>query len=233
MILSTTNRTHMPAGTMLHVVGEVDTFAADGLRVELEHLADEPSGAVVVDCTDVTFMSCTALTVLARAKAQLGPRLLLSGTSKFVTRLLAMTGLASFFPVLSEGEVRPSSDEPDHAANGSAPAIRTAEVRSWTFSRTDLHRARGLLMAIHGCDAEEAWSMLALAAARHGVPVGELVELLIRARRDPERPPSSAAADAALTVLTRKLVDGAADARVSVGCDAADGMPHDERLRST
>jgi hypothetical protein len=69
--------------------------------------------------------------------------------------------------------------------------------------------------------------VLALAAARHGIPVGEVVELLIRARRDPDNLPSSAAADAALMVMTRGLVDGAAHAGDAAGaggpvrCDAA------------
>jgi hypothetical protein len=86
-------------------------------------------------------------------------------------------------------------------------------------------------MAIHGCDAEQAWSMLALAAARHGVPVGEVVELLITAGRDPDGPPSPAAADAALMVITRKPVDDPARPGDPVGCAAADGADqHTERL---
>ena len=227
MILTTTNRMQVPAGTVLHVTGEVDTFAAEGLREQLRRLAAEPSGAVVVDCSDVTFMSCTALAVLAEARAQLRARLVLGGRSRVVTRLLDLTGLASLFPVLSDGGAGPAPDGPNGGADDGAPRPRATTPRSWTFSRTDVQRARGLLMAVHGCDAEQAWSMLALAAARHGIAVGEVVELLIRARRDPDSLPSSAAADAALMVMTRKLVDGAADAGDAanaggpVRCDAA------------
>jgi hypothetical protein len=46
--------------------------------------------------------------------------------------------------------------------------------------------------------------MLALAAARHGVAVGEIAQLLIRAHREA---PSPAAAAAALTVLMRTPVE--------------------------
>ncbi|TFV72956.1 STAS domain-containing protein [Blastococcus sp. CT_GayMR19] len=214
---------------VLHVAGEVDTFAADGLREQFRRLATEPLEVVVVDLSDVTFMSCTALAVLAHAKAQFATRLVLGGMSRVVTRLLDMTGLRSFFPVLPEAGAGAAPDGTDggapgtRAADDGAPGTRATQARSWTFSRTDLHRARGVLMAVHGCDAEQAWSMLALAAARHGVPVAEVVDLLIRARRDPTHPPSPAAADAALMVMTRKLVDDPARAGDAVGCAAEDG----------
>ena len=220
MILTTTNRTEFPAGTVLHVTGEVDTFAADGLRASLMGLAARPSGVVVVDLTDVTFMSCTALSVLAQAKAQLGPRLLLGGTSRIVARLLEVTGSTSLFPVLDEDRADREHDGPDRSAAGGAPAAPAAEAGPWTFSRTDVDRARGLLMAIHGWDAEQAWSMLALAAGRHRVPVGELVTLLLRAHQNPDRRPSTAAAFAALTLLTRAPLDA----------PSHDAPPHEEEV---
>jgi hypothetical protein len=109
------------------------------------------------------------------------------------------------------GTVLTVAGSPPDATPGTVDgnALRTAgtEVRTWTFSRTDVDRVRGLLMAVHDCDADEAWRMLALAAARHGVPVGELAQLLIRAHREA---PSPAAAEAALTVLVRRsLAPGA------------------------
>ena len=104
----------------------------------------------------------------------------------------------------------PGPDEPDGTAHGSRIPTSRPEAGTWTFSRTDVDRVRGLLMAVHGCDAQQAWSMLAQAAARHGVPVGELVELLA-SRRDSDGAPSSAAAVAALTVLMRQPAEGDAD----------------------
>jgi anti-anti-sigma factor len=230
MILTTTNRMQPPAATVLRVAGDVDTFAAEGLREQLRHLADDPRGSVVVDLSDVTFMSCTALAVLAQAKAQLRTRLVLGGMSRVVARLLDLTGLRSFFPVLPADGAGAATDASDGAADGGPPGTSATQAGSWTFSRTDLHRARGLLMAIHGCDAEQAWNMLALAAARHGVQVGDVVELLITAGRDPDRPPSPAAADAALMVIARKPVDDPAHPGDQGGCDAADGADqHTER----
>jgi anti-anti-sigma factor len=171
MIVTTTNRLQPPAGTVLHVAGELDTFSADRLRDHLRRLGALPPGAVVVDLSGVTFMSCTALRVLAEARTRLGTRLYVSGRSRVVTRLLAMTGLAAHF-----------ADLADDAALGPA---------------------RDLLTAVHGCTDEDAERMLAEAAEAYGVPLRELVDLLIRAPRAEDRPPSATAAVATLALLMR------------------------------
>lgn len=220
MIMTTTIRTQSPAGTVLHVAGEVDTCAADGLRASLRRLAARPSGVVVVDLAGVTFMSCSALAVLAQAKRQLGARLLLGETSRIVARLLEVTGWTSFFPTPTEDGADPALDGPDRSRDGGAPPTRAREAATWSSSRTDVHRACGMLMEIHACNAEQAWSMLARAARRSGVPVGNLVELLVRAREDPDRLASSAAAVAALTT-TREPVDHAPQDREPAGNVAA------------
>jgi anti-anti-sigma factor len=104
MIVTTSKRRQPPAGTVLHVAGELDTFAADRLRDHLRRLDSCPSGAVVVDLSGVTFMSCTALRVLADARSRPGTRLYLGGRSRVVTRLLQLTGLSSFFADLPDGD---------------------------------------------------------------------------------------------------------------------------------
>jgi anti-anti-sigma factor len=204
MIVTTTNRQHDPPTTVLHVTGEVDTCAADDLRRQLGGLAVEPDGVVLVDLSAVTFMSCSALSVLAEAQVRLGPRLAVGGRSRIVRRLLELTGRTSSFAEPTGNGGQPVAEGRAGPADGNSPGTGGAQARAWTFSRTDVDRVRGLLMAVHGCDAEEAWRMLALAAARHGVPVGEIAQLLIRAHREA---PSSAAAAAALTVLMRTPVE--------------------------
>lgn len=216
MIVTTTNGLTAPAATVLHVAGEVDTFAADDLREQLRRVPLGADGAVVVDLSAVTFMSCTALSVLAGAQARLGSRLVLGGRSRIVTRLLEITGLTSFFVATAYGGPMPEGHD---AADGGPPPARRTVAGTWTFSRTDLERVRGLLMGVHGCDAEEAWRMLTRSAAQYGVPVGELVGLLIGGRRNSELAPSCIAAVAALTVLMRKPDEDAAD----VDPEASDG----------
>jgi anti-sigma B factor antagonist len=191
MIVTTTSRRQPPAGTVLHVAGELDTFAADRLGQHLRDLGVAPSGAVVVDLSGVTFMSCTALRVLAEARTRLGTRLFVGGSSRAVTRLLAITGLATYFADLEDDD----------------PA---------------LGRARDLLVAVHGCTAQEAGSMLTGAAGTYGVPVQELARLLIRARRVGDTAPGPAAAVATLALLMRRPADPADDGRGS-GCAAQRG----------
>ena len=60
MIVTTTDRRQAPAATVLHVAGEVDTFAAAELRDHLRRLPLGSDRAVVVDLYAVTFMRCTA-----------------------------------------------------------------------------------------------------------------------------------------------------------------------------
>jgi two-component system, response regulator / RNA-binding antiterminator len=203
-MIVTTNRLHDPTRTVLHVAGEVDTHAADELRRHLDRLPVESDGVVLVDLSAVTFMSCSALSALAEARARLGPRLVVDGRSTVVRRLLDLTGLTPFFAERAEDGARPAPDGPPGTADGVPLGTRGTTAHAWTFSRTDVDRVRGLLMAVHGCDAEQAWRMLALAAARHGVAVGEIAQLLIRAHREA---PSPAAAAAALTVLMRTPVE--------------------------
>lgn len=211
MIVTTTNRRRAPAATVLHVAGDVDTFAADDLRDLLRRVPADADGAVVVDLSAVTFMSCTALSVLAEAQARLGSRLRLGLRSRIVARLLEITGLTSLFAAPATAGAVPAGplgDTDGDDPSGDRPSVAV----TWTFSRTDLERVRGLLMGVHGCDADEAWRMLTRAAAWHGVPVGELVDLLIGGRRNTARPPSSAAAVAALAVLMRLPHEAVEDA---------------------
>jgi anti-anti-sigma factor len=205
MIVTTTKRMQPPAGTVLHVAGELDTFAADRLRDHLRRLGTPPSGAVVVDLSGVTFMSCTALRVLAEARTRLGTRLYVSGRSRTVARLLAMTGLSTLFADLADDD----------------PA---------------LGRARDLLAAVHGCTHEEAGRMLAGAAEDYGVPVCELVDVLVGASRAGDDPLSATAAVATLALLMRVPADEDTDAEHALGPQAAvasGGRARTARLLST
>jgi anti-anti-sigma factor len=203
-MIVTSNRLQAPPATVLHVVGEVDTYAADDLRTKLDRLPVDSDDVALVDLSAVTFMSCTALSVIASARARLGSRLVVTGRSTAVRRLLELTGLTSSFEERTAVGARPEPHGCFRRGEGGPRGGPGTGPRTWTFSRTDVDRVRGLLMAIHGCDAEQAWRMLALAAARYDVPVGELAQLLIRAHREA---PSPAAAAAALTVLMRAPVE--------------------------
>jgi len=218
MIVTTTNRTHAPAGTVLRVAGELDTFSSDRLREYLHRVGSRPGGAVVVDLSGVTFMSCTALAVLAEARAQLGPRLILGSRSHVVSRLLQVTHLSSYFAYMPDG--------PGLAAEDDRGPVPTGPAADGNGPRTPCgvagERAKGLLMAVHGCGAEEAWLMLTRVADHYGVPVGELVDVLIRSPGSNGRGPSSDAAVATLALLMRPPADDAPAGLVPEDAQEAD-----------
>jgi anti-anti-sigma factor len=51
--------------------GEIDLASADGVLDAVLRFADRHPGHVVVDCTDVTFIDATGLSVLLRARGEL------------------------------------------------------------------------------------------------------------------------------------------------------------------
>ncbi|MFH9352183.1 STAS domain-containing protein [Kitasatospora sp. NPDC017646] len=75
--------------------GEIDLDTAPHLRREISRALAEHQ-EVVLDLSEVTFMDCSGLGVLVRARNQAdrsGRRLVLRGIGRPVTRLLELTGL--------------------------------------------------------------------------------------------------------------------------------------------
>ncbi|WP_354644759.1 STAS domain-containing protein [Kitasatospora camelliae] len=84
---------HAPFVVRAH--GEIDLDAAPRLRRELTHALDAHR-EVLLDLSRVTFMDCSGLGALVRARNQTdrtGSRLVLRGVSHPVARLLRLTGL--------------------------------------------------------------------------------------------------------------------------------------------
>jgi anti-anti-sigma factor len=121
MIVTTRDRRQAPAGTVLHVAGEVDTYAADDLRRYLGLLPEEPGDVLLVDLSAVTFMGCTALSTLAEAQTRLGPRLVVGARSTVVSRLLELTGLTPFFARRAGSGARPLPDGLDAGPRDAVP----------------------------------------------------------------------------------------------------------------
>jgi anti-sigma B factor antagonist len=84
----------------LSVRGEVDVATAPRLAEALREAASASSGDVTVDVSGVTFMDSTGLSALVEARRGLGDRrLVLSGASPMLLRLLEITGLADVFVI--------------------------------------------------------------------------------------------------------------------------------------
>ena len=93
---------------VVRVRGSADMSHADALRVHLDELAQEPVPTIVLDLTELEFISSGGLGALLSAHAKLrrhGGRLQLVNPRPLVLRLLETTRLTELFAVF------PSIDE--------------------------------------------------------------------------------------------------------------------------
>lgn len=91
------------SGALLLIEGEIDTLTADELERGMEQLLAAPSGLLVVDLTDVTFLASSGLAVLIRAAHKAGERRLRLVTSaRAVRRPLEITGSDQLFDLYAD-----------------------------------------------------------------------------------------------------------------------------------
>lgn len=100
MIPRPSKRRAGPPGTcwVVRLSGEADLATAADLARALEQVP-EHAGTTVVDLREVTFMDCSALPVLLRARDRHGGDLVLLGPQAAVRLLLEGTGLATQFVI--------------------------------------------------------------------------------------------------------------------------------------
>ncbi|MDL2074923.1 STAS domain-containing protein [Streptomyces sp. GXMU-J15] len=89
-----------PQADVVALRGELDLLAAPSLTARLDALTARPVPDLVLDLRDVTFIDCTGLGVLCRARARAlarHGRLRLVSDSPRLLRLLRATGLLGVF----------------------------------------------------------------------------------------------------------------------------------------
>ncbi len=88
---------------LLRVEGEIDTLTADELERGMDQLLAAPSGVLVVDLSDVTFMASSGLAVLIRAAHRADDRRLrIVATGRAVRRPLEITGSDQLFDLYND-----------------------------------------------------------------------------------------------------------------------------------
>jgi anti-anti-sigma factor len=214
---------HTPRGQVLVlVVGEVDIATAPNVRRAIQRATRASKGQVVLDLSGVTFMDCAGLRPLLEAKARLAERLLLRSIPERVADLLRLTevqevfGLEAYAAIARSAaaharvDTEPDPDRPPGllaALSADAPPgvleleEQVAGQRATARSRARIDQAKGLVMAIHGCDAEQAWQVLFRASRNHDVQVHDLADALTQAVTGPGREQSSAPLTAALKAV--------------------------------
>ena len=83
----------------LRLIGELDIAGVPLLRASLDPLEGQD---IIIDCSRLTFIDCSALSVLIEYYhrcEQTGSRLILSAPSRPLTRLLELTDLEELFQV--------------------------------------------------------------------------------------------------------------------------------------
>ena len=180
------------------VTGEIDAATVPGLRRALKEATPDQSGRVVVDLSGVTFMDCSGLGPLLEAETRLGSRLSLRGVPPRVTALLRLAGLQARFGIADDATAG-MSGPPEKAVSGIVKLEENvANQRARLSGRARIDQAKGLLMATHGCDADQAWELLFRASRTKGVQVHDLADALAEAAAGRDVDQSSAAMRAAV-----------------------------------
>ncbi|MFF7313501.1 anti-sigma factor antagonist [Streptomyces sp. NPDC008137] len=101
--------------------GEIDLLTAPALRARLDSLTAAPGPDLVLDLRNVSFIDCSGLGVLCRARnrvlARQGRLLMVSESAGF-RRVLRLTGLAGVFEVLPDLPEGPTGTQPASPADG-------------------------------------------------------------------------------------------------------------------
>ncbi len=140
--------------------GDIDAFTAPAFASSLRQAWEQDPLALEVDLSGVTFLDCAGLRPLVEAHARLLDRMWLVCPSPAVTRLLDILRLGDMFLVVD--------------ADAAGPALVPS-----VGDRTTIEQAKGLLMAVHGCDASEAWELLRGHATAYRVRIHVMAGLLV------------------------------------------------------
>ena len=128
---------HHPHVVVLSVHGEIDLATAPILREVLAPVLEHPTGRVVVDLSDVTFMDSTGVYVLTEARRRLEPQnrplAIVCDDGGQVHRLLALLGLLDALTVYGSRE-RAVIGGDGRLRSGSAESSHLVDARGSTQS---------------------------------------------------------------------------------------------------
>ncbi|MFC5857136.1 ANTAR domain-containing protein [Streptomyces chlorus] len=211
--------------------GELVHGCADTLARKLAQLPAR-TARVDLDMSGVHFMDTAGLRFLEVLRDH-GRRRSVPVTATRWTgqprRILALVGLDTTDPLRSPDRDRvpaPAATPAVAAEPAKRPPVREEEVerlREAIASRPAVDRARGILMAAHGCGSETAWRILREASRLSGAPLRTVAAAVTAdADRAGPRPPEEVR-KALATALVRHL----RPPRAGTGPETADpGPPH-------
>lgn len=90
-------------GTMTaRLAGRLDTPASVEVSNEIQPLLDNADKTIVLDCTDLTYISSSGLRIfltIRKAAAAKGGRVVIQGLSKEIRQVFMMTGFLQLFEI--------------------------------------------------------------------------------------------------------------------------------------
>lgn len=84
--------------------GRLDTLAAQEVSDQMERLTELASGIIVLDCTEMTYISSSGLRLfltLRKAAAEKGGRIIVRGISNDIRNVFMITGFLNLFEIQS------------------------------------------------------------------------------------------------------------------------------------
>jgi anti-sigma B factor antagonist len=88
--------------TLVKLIGRLDTPAALEVSAQLEPLKEEASGVIVLDCSEMTYISSSGLRIflsLRKAAAVKGGKIIVKSVSDDIRQVFMMTGFLNLFQI--------------------------------------------------------------------------------------------------------------------------------------
>ena len=82
--------------------GRLDTLAAQEVSKQLESLTEDASGTIIMDCTEMTYISSSGLRIfltLRKAAAEKGGKVIIRGIGNDIRSVFMMTGFLNLFEI--------------------------------------------------------------------------------------------------------------------------------------
>ena len=86
----------------VYLKGRLDTLAAQEMSKQLESLAEDASGTIIMDCNEMSYISSSGLRIfltLRKAAAEKGGKVIVRSISNDIRSVFMMTGFLNLFEI--------------------------------------------------------------------------------------------------------------------------------------
>lgn len=90
------------SGITAKLIGRMDTPASQEIAPQMNALAEEASGTIILDCTELTYISSSGLRIfitLRKAAAAKGGKIIVRNISNEIRSVFMMTGFLNLFEI--------------------------------------------------------------------------------------------------------------------------------------